>query len=146
MDPTVLDTEAFAPLPRSQWQQAAQSRAGVQIVTTPGALIRLRDTGTASSTAPTVALLTDAPHTLECYDDLVAELGPEVRTVIIEPPGFGFSWVTDPEAFSYPGATEAILAALGQLGITGAVLGGACVYGNAAFIGTGCGARLGWRR
>lgn len=133
MDPTVLDTEAFAPLPRETWQQHAEhSRPGVRILDTPGALVRVRDShGEEPRTPapPTAVLFTDAPHTVECYDELLAQLAPNVRVVVVEPPGFGFSWVTDPAAFTLAGATASLVSALHQLDIGNAVLGGACVYG-----------------
>ena len=128
-DPAILDTELYAPLPRELRQTWAEaSRPGVRILQTPGSLVRVRDTG-AGTGGPTAVLVSDAPHTVESYDDLFAERGPQVRLIVLEPPGFGFSWASDPAALSFTGATAAIVDALGQLEVTAAVLGGACVYG-----------------
>jgi pimeloyl-ACP methyl ester carboxylesterase len=127
VQPAVLDTELYAPRPRDSWAGwATASRPGVRLLETPGSLVRVRDTG---GSGPALVLLTDAPHTVESYDDLVAELAPAARLVVLEPPGFGFSWATDPAALGLPGATASVVDALHQLGISGAVLGGACVYG-----------------
>jgi pimeloyl-ACP methyl ester carboxylesterase len=126
MDPAVLDTEVFAPVPRLArhvWAEA--SRPGVRVLRTPRTLIRVRDTG---GPGPTAVLITDAPHTVEAYDDVAAALT-GVRLVVLEPPGFGFSWATDPAALAFPGAVAAVVDALRQLEISDAVLGGACVYG-----------------
>lgn len=129
MDPAVLDTELFAPVPRATWRAwAERSRPGVRVLETPGSLVRVRDTG---GSGPCAVLLTDAPHTVESYDETVAAL-PDVRLVVLEPPGFGFSWATDPAALAFPGAVAAVIDALRQLEVTGAVLGGACVYGHLA--------------
>lgn len=128
MDPAVLDTELYAPLPRparDAW--AVASRPGVRVLSTPGSLVRVRDTGVRGG--GTVVLLTDAPHTVESYDDLVTELAQELRLVVVEPPGFGFSWAQAPGALAFAGATASIVDALRQLGVRDAVLGGACVYG-----------------
>jgi len=127
VEPQVLDTELYAPLLaglRQRW--AVGSRPGVRLLHSPGCLIRVRDTG---GDGPAVVLLTDAPHTVESYDELVAALTPRVRLVVLEPPGFGFSWASDPSSLGFPGATAAVLDALHQLQVTDAVLGGACVYG-----------------
>lgn len=97
----MLDTELYAPLPaglRQRW--AVGSRPGVRLLHTPGCLIRVRDTG---GDGPAVVLLTDAPHTVESYDELVAALTPRVRLVVLEPPGFGFSWANDPSSLGFPG-------------------------------------------
>ena len=96
VDAAILDTELYAPLPREVRQAWAEaSRPGVRILQTPGSLVRVRDTG-AGSNGPTVVLVSDAPHTVESYDDLFAELGPQVRLIVLEPPGFGFSWAITP--------------------------------------------------
>lgn len=129
MDSAVLDTELFAPVPRADRQAwAERSRAGVRVLETPGSLVRVRDSG---GSGPCAVLLTDAPHTVESYDQTLAEL-PDVRLVVLEPPGFGFSWATDPAALTFPGAVAAVVDALRQLEVAGAVLGGACVYGHLA--------------
>lgn len=136
MDPTVLDTEAFAPLPREIWRRHAEhGRPGLRVLHTPGSLVRVRDSLTdrpgeqPTPAPPSAVLFTDAPHTVECYDELLARLSPGVRLVVVEPPGFGFSWVTDPVAFTLSGATASLVSALHQLDVNNAVLGGACVYG-----------------
>jgi len=127
VQPAVLDTELYAPRPRDTWAGwATGSRPGVRLLETPGSLVRVRDTG---GSGPVLVLLTDAPHTVESYDALVAELSPAARLVVLEPPGFGFSWATDPAALGFAGATACVVDALQQLGISGAVLGGSCVYG-----------------
>lgn len=127
MQPAVLDTELYAPRPRDTWAAwATGTRPGVRLLETPGSLVRVRDTG---GPGPAVVLLTDAPHSVESYDDMVAELGPTVRLVVLEPPGFGFSWATDPSALGFAGATACVVDALRQLQVGGAVLGGSCVYG-----------------
>lgn len=129
VDAAILDTELYAPLPRGLRQAWAEGRRpGVRILQTPGSLVRVRDTGGGTG-GPTVVLVSDAPHTVESYDGLFAELGPHVRLIVLEPPGFGFSWASDPAGLSFTGATAAIVDALGQLEVTAAVLGGACVYG-----------------
>jgi len=113
VEPRVLDSELYAPLPaglRQRW--AVGSRLGVRLPHTPGCLIRVRDTG---GDVPAVVLLTDAPHTVESYEELVAALTPRVRLVVLEPPGFGFSWASDPSSLGFPGATAAVLDALHQL-------------------------------
>jgi len=126
VEPRVLDSELYAPLPaglRQRW--AVGSRLGVRLPQTPGCLIRVRDTG---GDVPAVVLLTDAPHTVESYEELVAALTPRVRLVVLEPPGFGFSWASDPSSLGFPGATPPCWTRCTNCR-TGAVLGGACVYG-----------------
>lgn len=87
MDPGVLDTELYAPLPRAMRHAWAESsRPGVRVSSTPGSLVRVRDTG---GDGPTAVLLTDAPHTVESYDDLIAELAPQLRVVVLEHPASG---------------------------------------------------------
>jgi pimeloyl-ACP methyl ester carboxylesterase len=115
MDAALLDTHRFAgaSLPEiNSW--ASTTRPGMRILTTQAAQVRVRVAGDKRAEA-TVVVLPDGPNLIEHYDDLIATLGPRVQVIALEIPGFGFSWATDVEALTFPGAVGATADALQQL-------------------------------
>ncbi len=131
MTPSILDTLAFAPAPLEAIDAAARSRPGVRLIETPTSYVRVRvvdPPGRADGADGTVVLLPDGPNTLEHYDALAGRLVDDGRRVaLLEIPGFGFSWATDPHALTFDGTAAATAAALEQLDLGPVVLGGVCV-------------------
>lgn len=134
MDPSVLDTLAFAPAPVEQIRSAAiASRPGIRLVDTPTSWLRVRVVEPVVLRGATVVCFPDGPNTLEHYDELAGLLADAGhRVAVLEIPGFGFSWATSPEALTFQGTVDATVFALDQLALGPAILAGVCVQAHVA--------------
>lgn len=125
----VLDTLIFAPFPAEQLQaRALDGDAQLRLIKTTDAFVRVRTVGT----GPEVVLLSDAPSTVEHFDGVLETLAPRRRVHIIEIPGFGFSWATNPAALTFDGAVAAVAEALTDILQGPAIIGGTCVQAHVA--------------
>lgn len=91
--------------------------------------VRVRDTG---GQLPPLVFLCDPPVTVEAYDDLIALLSDSFRVVVIELPGFGFSWAKSKNALAFQQTVEAVEAAILKICDRPAILFGPCICGFVA--------------
>ena len=103
---------------------AARSREGIGFLALPDCTLRYRITGTGPQT---IVFCTDPPVPLELYDELIAQLAPDFRVVVVEPPGFGFSLPRFGMDFSAESGTRALIALLDHLRLGPAILAFPCV-------------------
>lgn len=105
---------------------ALNSRPGLTFVDTAAGPVRVRRHG--EGTVPLV-MLADGPNTVEHYDrtlDALDAAGAGVRSVVVEPPGTGFS-VPDPGfAFTVDAYAGVLAEALDALDISGAIIAAGC--------------------
>lgn len=120
-----------AALDRLLWWSRTSPPAQPQttLVRTEVADVRLRDTG---GVAPTVVFFCDPPVMVDHYDALIAAMGTDVRVVVVELPGHGFSRPTSTEALGFSRAVDAVELALSQQVGGPMVLCGPCVCGFVA--------------
>lgn len=131
-DPGWLDTIGFAGASRTEIERhALGSRPGLRWFEHSTSLVRMRAPDEAG-TKPVVAFLPDGPASIESYDAVVGALSDAYDVVIIEIPGFGFSWPLSPEALSFDGCVAATAAALASLDLPPVVVVGPCVQGLVA--------------
>lgn len=131
-DPGWLDTIGFAGASRAEIERhALGSRPGLRWFEHPTCLVRLRVTDDAGA-KPVAVFLPDGPASIESYDALIAGLSDAYDIVVIEIPGFGYSWPLTPEALTFDGTVAATAAALASLGLPPVVLVGPCVQGLVA--------------
>lgn len=125
----VLETLRFAPFSAgSLHSRAVGDDPQLRLVRTNAAFIRVRTAGD----GPEVLLLSDGPSSVEHFDALLALLAQRRRVHILEIPGFGFSWATDPSALTFEGAVNAVIEAADVILDGPAVLGGTCVQAHVA--------------
>lgn len=91
--------------------------------------VRVRDTG---GQLPPLVFLCDPPVTVEAYDDLIALLGSSFRIVVIELPGFGFSWTKNKAALAFQQTVEAVESAILKICDRPAIIFGPCICGFVA--------------
>ena len=131
-DPGWLDTIGFAGASRAEIERHALTlRAGLRWFEHPTSLVRMR-VPEAAGTKPVAVFLPDGPASIESYDALIAALSDAYDVVVIEIPGFGYSWPLTPEALSFDGCVAATAAALASLELPPVVLVGPCVQGLVA--------------
>ena len=129
IDPAVLDTLAFSGLDEPAFRtRAIASRPGLALFEHNLSFIRYRIAGR-DADKPTLAILPDAPATIESYDALIAALEDRFNIVIMELPGFGFSFPISAEALGFEASCEIIAAALRSLDLPRVVLVGPCIQG-----------------
>lgn len=130
-DPGWLDTLAFAGASRAEIEPLALgSRPDLRWFEYPTSLVRMRVpefTG-----RPVAVFLPDGPASIESYDALIATLSDNYDVVVIEIPGFGYSWPLSPEALGFDGCVAATAAALASLELPPVLLVGPCVQGLVA--------------
>ena len=131
IDPGWLDTIGFAGASRAEIERhALGSRPGLRWFEHPTSLVRMRVPENVGA-RPVAVFLPDGPASIESYDALIAALdGYDV--VVIEIPGFGYSWPLLPEALTFDGCVAATAAALASLGVPPVVIVGPCVQGLVA--------------
>lgn len=100
------------------------SRPDIQHVRFPECIIRYRVAG---SGPRTVVLATDPPVALEQYDALMALLQPDVRVVVLELPGFGFSLPLAGFRFDFTALNDVVARFLAQLDVGPCILAFPCV-------------------
>ena len=122
----VSKTAAHAPRPRADMEEEAlRSRTGIRFVDTPGSRIRARVARVDG--APTVVIFPDGPNTLEQYDPVFEHFSGSLSLVVMEIPGFGFSFAEDPLSLAFAGCVSDVVHALRSLDLGKMVLCGACV-------------------
>ena len=131
-DPGWLDTLGFAGASRAEIERhALHSRAGLRWFEHPTSLVRMR-VPDGLGTKPVVVFLPDGPASIESYDALIVALEDRYDVVVIEIPGFGYSYPLTPEALGFDGCVAATAAALASLGLPPVILAGPCVQGLVA--------------
>lgn len=122
-----LDTLEFAGASRAEIERhALGSRAGLRWFEHPTSLVRMR-VPEGIGARPVAVFLPDGPASIESYDGVIAALSDAYDVVVVEIPGFGYSWPLTPEALSFDGCVEATAAALASLGLPPVLLVGPCV-------------------
>jgi pimeloyl-ACP methyl ester carboxylesterase len=129
--PGILDTLAFAPFPAADLPRLARSdRPDTCLVETDTSYVRVRSAGSGQD----AVILSDAPSTVEHYDELLDVLGRDMCAHVVEIPGFGFSWAKDPEALTLDGTVDAVAEALADVLDGPAVIVGLCVQAHVALL------------
>jgi pimeloyl-ACP methyl ester carboxylesterase len=129
--PGALETLAFAPFPATELPWLARTDLpGIRLIETPSSYIRVRSGGQGRDTV----LLSDGPSTVEHYDQVLELLGRDMRLHVMEIPGFGFSWATDPDALTFDGTVAAIGQAMAAVIAGPAVVVGLCVQAHVAMV------------
>lgn len=122
-----LDTLEFAGASRAEIERhALASRAHLRWFEHPTCLVRMR-VPPGVGTRPVVVFLPDGPASIESYDAVIAALSDSYDVVVIEIPGFGYSWPLTPDALTFDGTVAATAAALASLALTPVLLVGPCV-------------------
>ena len=135
-DPKTLDTLAFAPFAPADLADKALTREGTDLFEHELGFIRRRVTGR-DPAKPTLCVLPDGPALLESYDGFVATLGDRFNIVIMEIPGFGFSYAKRAKGLEFMAGCEMLADAIADLGLPNLVLVGPCVQAlHAAQIAT----------
>lgn len=131
-DPGWLDTLEFAGASRAEIERyALTSRPDLRWFEHPTSLVRLRVPDGAGA-KPVAVFLPDGPASIESYDAVIATLSDAYDVVVIEIPGFGYSWPLTPQALTFDGCVAATAAALASLDLPPVVLVGPCVQGLVA--------------
>lgn len=131
-DPGWLDTIGYAGASRAEIERhALSSRPGLRWFEHPTCLVRMRVPDEVGA-KPVVVFLPDGPASIEHYDGLIAALSDAYDVVVMEIPGFGYSWPLTPDAMSFDGTVAACAAALASLGVPPVILAGPCVQGLVA--------------
>lgn len=126
-NPGWLDTLEFAGASRSEIERhALHSRPNLHWFEHPTSLVRMRVPDTIGH-RPIAVFLPDGPASIESYDAVIAALSDTYDVVIIEIPGFGYSWPLTPEALTFDGTVAATAAALASLNLPPVLLIGPCV-------------------
>jgi len=100
------------------------SRPGMAHVRFRETIIRYRVAGDGSQT---LLLAADPPIVIEHYDELIGELQPDFRVVVVELPGFGFSLPRLGANFSFTPANDLVAAFLRQVAFGPYLLAFPCV-------------------
>lgn len=131
VDPGWLDTIGFAGAARGEIEAfALATRTGLRWFEHPTSLVRMRVPDVSGK--PVVVFLPDGPASIESYDAVIAALADRYDVVVIEIPGFGFSWPLTPDALSFDGCVAATAAALASLALPPVTLVGPCGQGLVA--------------
>lgn len=129
IDPAILDTLAFSGLDEETFRRRAlETREGLGLYEHALSFVRYRQSGIAAD-KPTLAILPDAPATIESYDAFIAALTPQFNIVVMEMPGFGFSFPKSPAALEFEQSCQILVAALESLACPRIVLVGPCIQG-----------------
>lgn len=114
------------------WRSArrAPSTPDTQLIETPTANVRLRDSHPGSQQAALI-FLCDPPMLVDHYDAVIDALAP-LRLIVVELPGFGFSAARHHRALGFDGAVDAVEAALATLKLPACVPVGPCIGGFVA--------------
>jgi pimeloyl-ACP methyl ester carboxylesterase len=132
VDPGWLDTIGFAGASRAEIERhALGSRPGLRWFEHPTSLVRMR-VPEGVGIKPIGVFLPDGPASIESYDAVIAALSDAYDVVVIEIPGFGYSWPLTPAALSFDGCVAATAAALAALALPPVILVGPCVQGLVA--------------
>jgi pimeloyl-ACP methyl ester carboxylesterase len=129
IDPAILDTLAFAGLDEETFRRRAlESRDGLGLFEHALSFVRYRQSAM-DGDKPTLVILPDAPATAESYDGFIAALGAEFNIVVMEMPGFGFSFPKSPKALEFEQSCQILVAALESLSLPRIILVGPCIQG-----------------
>lgn len=109
--------------------QRLSAGGGLRLIPTPAGFVRVRDTGPAGSHGATVILAPDGPNVIEHYDGLVDRLAGPFRVVVLDLPGFGFSYPSTDYRFRLDDVAEVVLAVMDALEIEKATLSFPCANG-----------------
>jgi pimeloyl-ACP methyl ester carboxylesterase len=105
------------------------TRPGIRVLELPTTRVRVRVAGTGPVT---LVFVCDPPNVVEQYDDVIARLGPRHRIVVMESPGFGFSFPKAGFGFTRHEFADVQVAVLCALDLAPYVLVAPCVASFAA--------------
>jgi pimeloyl-ACP methyl ester carboxylesterase len=130
MNGTLLDTHRLTRRwPRLDHGAVVGTRPGIRILELPTTNVRVRVAGTGPVT---IVFVCDPPNVIEQYDDVIARLAPRHRVVVMESPGFGFSFPKAGFGFTRQEFSAVQAAVLRTLGLAPYVLVVPCFASFAA--------------
>lgn len=128
----LLDTLAFAGIGEAEVRaRAVAARAGCDLWEDADCFVRRR-VAVGPPGAATLVFIADGPATVESYDGLIDTLSGRFTIIVVELPGFGFSYAKRAEALTFEGSCQAIADALLDTGLDRMILVGPCVGGLVA--------------
>jgi pimeloyl-ACP methyl ester carboxylesterase len=107
------------------------TRSGIEVLELSTTRLRIRSAGTGVTT---LVFICDPPNVVEQYDDLIAILGAKHRIVVVEAPGFGFSFPKRNFTFGLEAYADAYVELLRQLDMAPYVLVAPCISVFAALL------------
>jgi len=132
VNPAILDTLGYSGLSeRDLRERALESREGMDLFEHNLSFVRRRIIG-CEVDKPTLVVLPDSPATIESYDGFVEQLRDRFNIVLIEVPGFGFSYPKHAMALAFEETAGITANAITDLVHRKIVLVGSCVPGLVA--------------
>lgn len=123
----VLDTLSFASFGRRGLRRRAlASRSHLDLFEHDLGFIRRRLIGR-DANKPSLAFIPDGPATIESYDALIEALQDEFNILIMEMPGFGFSFAKKKSALGFEQSAQMLAAALADANLPRLTLIGPCI-------------------
>jgi pimeloyl-ACP methyl ester carboxylesterase len=127
---SMLDTLRFSGLTEAEFKQRAlQGRDGLSLFEHPDSFVRRRHVIGEGTGRATLVVLPDGPATIESYDAFCEAVLPDFDVLLMEIPGFGFSFARKGRAMSFDGTADILNAALEDMQLGRTVLVGPCVQG-----------------
>ncbi len=132
LNPAILDTLAFAGMDEAEMRKRGlASRPDCDFFEHDQSFIRRRIIKSGED-KPTLAILPDGPATIESYDAFVETLKDRFNIILLELPGFGFSFPKDPDALRFEDSAQILCKALADCASGDVILVGPCVQGLVA--------------
>lgn len=126
----MLDTFRFSGLDETEFRRRALSGSeGLSLYEHEDSFIRRRHVSRAGENRPTLVILPDGPATIESYDTFIDAVLPEADVLLMELPGFGFSFAKRGRAMAFDRTSEILCEALSDMSLSRIVLVGPCVQG-----------------
>jgi len=111
------------------WSAVLGTRPGIHLVEVEHASVRIR---TAGAGGTPLLFLCDPPNVVEQYDEVIALLAPRFRVVVMEQPGFGFSFPRRGFGFTLDEYADALVRVIEALALGPLVVVSPCVSSYAA--------------
>jgi len=132
LNPAVLDTLAFAGIDETEMRKRGlASRPECDFFEHELSFVRRRIIKS-DDKKPTLAIIPDGPATIESYDAFIDALKDRFTIIILELPGFGFSFPKSPAALRFEDSAQILCEALADCVEDNAILVGPCVQGLVA--------------
>ncbi len=129
VNPAIIDTLSYSGMGvRDLRANARIGRDGITLFEHDLAFVRFRSVTTAPG-KPTIVVLPDSPATIESYDNFVETVSADYNVVLLEIPGFGFSYPKVPGALGFEETSQIIATAISELPNRDIILVGPCFQG-----------------
>ncbi|MGB3457607.1 MAG: alpha/beta hydrolase [Litorimonas sp.] len=126
----MLDTLRFSGLSEAEFRKRALAgRSGLSLYEHADSFIRRRHVTAPGQDRPTLVILPDGPATIESYDAFIEAVLPDFDVLLMEIPGFGFSFARKGRAMSFAATADILNEALEDMALGRTVLVGPCVQG-----------------